>query len=47
MAEKVEISNAEWEVMRLLWTLNHATSRQLIDLKSHLAGLLTDHLPEP
>lgn len=34
MAEKVEISNAEWEIMRLLWTLKHATSRQLIDLLS-------------
>lgn len=31
MLAKVEISNAEWEVMRLLWTLKSATSRQLIE----------------
>lgn len=29
MLAKTEISNAEWEVMRLLWTLKSATSRQL------------------
>ena len=32
MNENVEISNAEWEVMRILWTLKVATSRQIIDL---------------
>lgn len=34
MPAKVEISNAEWEIMRLLWTLKSATSRQLIKLLS-------------
>lgn len=32
MPAKVEISNAEWEIMRLLWTLREATSRQLTEL---------------
>ena len=32
MTSKVEISNAEWELMRLLWTLGHATSRQLSEI---------------
>ncbi len=27
-----EISNAEWEVMRLLWSLDEASSKQLADL---------------
>ena len=27
-----EISNAEWEVMRLLWSLGEASSKQLADL---------------
>lgn len=30
--KQVEISNAEWEVMRLLWSLGEASSRQLADL---------------
>ena len=34
MPAKVEISNAEWEIMRLLWTLKSATSRQLTELLS-------------
>ncbi|KRL81826.1 hypothetical protein FC36_GL001421 [Ligilactobacillus equi DSM 15833 = JCM 10991] len=25
------ISSAEWEVMRVIWTLNSASSRQIID----------------
>ena len=29
MTERVEISNAEWEVMRIVWTLGHATSKQI------------------
>ncbi|MFK5676507.1 MULTISPECIES: CopY/TcrY family copper transport repressor [unclassified Ligilactobacillus] len=29
---QVEISNAEWEVMRLLWSLGEASSKQLADL---------------
>lgn len=32
MSAKVEISNAEWEIMRLLWTLKSATSHQLAEL---------------
>lgn len=34
MPAKVEISNAEWEIMRLLWTLKSATSRELTELLS-------------
>lgn len=34
VVEKLEISNAEWEVMRLLWTLNSATSAKLISILS-------------
>lgn len=30
--KQVEISNAEWEVMRLLWSLGEASSKQLSDL---------------
>ncbi len=32
MTEQIEISNAEWEVMRVIWTLGQATSRQLIEI---------------
>ena len=32
MTEQIEISNAEWEVMRVIWTLGQATSRQLIKI---------------
>lgn len=32
MTEQIEISNAEWEVMRVIWTLGQATSRQVIDV---------------
>lgn len=32
MNEKIEISNSEWEIMRILWTLNKATSRQIITI---------------
>lgn len=31
MAENIEISNAEWEIMRVIWTLGEATSRQLVE----------------
>ncbi len=27
MLEKVEISNAEWDVMRVIWALGETTSR--------------------
>ncbi|MCD2256288.1 CopY/TcrY family copper transport repressor [Lactobacillus sp. CC-MHH1034] len=30
--QKIEISDAEWEVMRVVWTLGTATSRTLIDV---------------
>lgn len=32
MTEQIEISNAEWEIMRVIWTLGHATSRQVIEV---------------
>ena len=32
MAENIEISNAEWEIMRVIWTLGEATSRQLVEI---------------
>lgn len=38
MNERVEISNSEWEVMRILWTLQAATSRQIIDLLAEKLG---------
>lgn len=38
MNENIEISNAEWEVMRILWTLKMATSRQIIDLLAEKLG---------
>ena len=34
MLEKVEISNAEWDVMRVIWTLGETTSRQIIEALS-------------
>ncbi|WP_281165917.1 CopY/TcrY family copper transport repressor [Liquorilactobacillus sicerae] len=30
-AKTVEISDAEWQIMRVVWTLQQATSRQIID----------------
>lgn len=32
MTEKLEITNAEWRVMRIIWTLGQATSNQVIDI---------------
>lgn len=32
MTEQIEISNAEWEVMRVIWTLGQATSKQLTEI---------------
>lgn len=32
MAEKIEISPAEWQVMRIIWTLGQATSTQVIEI---------------
>lgn len=34
MLEKIEISNAEWEIMRVIWTLGETTSRQIIEVLS-------------
>ncbi|MEL1239049.1 BlaI/MecI/CopY family transcriptional regulator [Liquorilactobacillus nagelii] len=35
----VEISDAEWEIMRMVWTLQTATSRKIIDnLKQKRVG---------
>mgnify|MGYP001235996481 CR=1 FL=1 len=31
VAKAVEISDAEWQIMRVVWTLHQATSRQIID----------------
>lgn len=31
VAKAVEISAAEWQIMRVIWTLHQATSRQIID----------------
>jgi len=30
--KKVEISSAEWQIMRIVWTLNHVTSSEIINL---------------
>ncbi|KRL27143.1 penicillinase repressor [Limosilactobacillus frumenti DSM 13145] len=32
MADKLEITNAEWRIMRIVWTLGKATSNQVIDI---------------
>ncbi|CAI2617435.1 Transcriptional repressor CopY [Apilactobacillus kunkeei] len=32
--EKTDITNSEWEVMRIVWTLGETTSSQLIDILS-------------
>lgn len=32
MAEKLEISPAEWQVMRIVWTLGQVTSTQVIEI---------------
>ncbi|GEK29662.1 CopY/TcrY family copper transport repressor [Furfurilactobacillus siliginis] len=35
---QIEISDAEWEVMRVLWTLGHATSHQLTEILTEKMG---------
>lgn len=30
--EKVEITDAEWEIMRVVWTLEQATSKEIIEV---------------
>lgn len=32
MEEKTDITPAEWQVMRIIWTLGHSTSSQIIDI---------------
>lgn len=32
MEEKTDITPAEWQVMRIIWTLNQATSTQVIEI---------------
>lgn len=32
VAKKVEISSAEWQIMRIVWTLQHVTSSEIISL---------------
>lgn len=36
--ELKNISNSEWSIMRVVWTLNQCTSRQIIDVMSHKEG---------
>ncbi|GEO78855.1 negative regulator of copper transport operon, AtkY [Companilactobacillus mindensis DSM 14500] len=31
-SKKVEISSAEWQIMRIVWTLKHVTSSEIINL---------------
>ncbi|GAY73426.1 CopY/TcrY family copper transport repressor [Lentilactobacillus kosonis] len=37
-AENVTISDSEWEIMRVIWTLHQVTSRQLIDTMHETQG---------
>ena len=32
MVNKLDITNAEWRIMRIIWTLGQATSNQVIDV---------------
>ncbi|AGQ22863.1 Transcriptional repressor CopY [Lactobacillus helveticus CIRM-BIA 101] len=34
-AKNVTITDSEWMVMRAIWTMGHATSRELIDFATH------------
>ncbi|AVK63936.1 CopY/TcrY family copper transport repressor [Lactobacillus sp. CBA3606] len=35
---KIEISDAEWEVMRVAWTLGHVTSSQMAEIMAEKMG---------
>ena len=37
-AKNVTITDSEWIVMRAIWTMGHATSRELIDAMNELEG---------
>ncbi|MCB2621774.1 BlaI/MecI/CopY family transcriptional regulator, partial [Listeria monocytogenes] len=37
-AKNVTITESEWMVMRAIWTMGHATSRELIDAMYELEG---------
>ena len=37
-AKNVTITDSEWMVMRAIWTMGHATSRELIDAMNELEG---------
>ena len=40
-AKNVTITDSEWMVMKVIWTMGHATSRELIDAMNELeAGQL-------
>ena len=36
--KNVTITDSEWMVMRAIWTMGHATSRELIDAMNELEG---------
>ncbi|VDG21334.1 CopY/TcrY family copper transport repressor [Lactiplantibacillus mudanjiangensis] len=38
---KIEISDAEWEVMRVTWTLGHVTSSQMAEIMAEKMGWKT------
>ena len=37
-AKNVTITDSEWMVMKVIWTIGHATSRELIDAMNELEG---------
>ena len=37
-AKNVTITDSEWMVMKVIWTMGHATSRELIDAMNELEG---------
>lgn len=37
-AKNVTITDSEWMVMKVIWTMGHATSRELIDTMNELEG---------
>ena len=37
-AKNVTITDSEWMVMRAIWTMGHATSREIIDAMNELEG---------
>ncbi|WP_252903807.1 BlaI/MecI/CopY family transcriptional regulator [Secundilactobacillus oryzae] len=43
MTETLNISDAEWEVMRIVWTLGEAKSHDIIDNLTQKKGLESVH----